>query len=228
VLLLSLAFMATGGFLGLHAIGTPRVLFTEEFAGFQVAIPVGLLVSAVFAAASAFVDVRPGTGQWLMRRRTLLRGAVLIAMALWFGWTVLTLPPLNRPGSEAARGSLLATIAIVGAVVYTINATRYWLLFRRRPTLLSAAERRVTSGAAMPQYALSIAATSAAGERSAESWRSSSATASSRRSTVVATNPTTPFVRRVPPLRCSGSCKASQRSIPIGRACGSASTAAKR
>ena len=61
VLLLSLAFMATGGFLWLHAIGTPTILFSQEHAGFQVAIPVGLLVSAVFAAASAFVDVRPGS-----------------------------------------------------------------------------------------------------------------------------------------------------------------------
>ena len=40
VLLLSLAFMATGGFLGLHALGTPEVLFSEEHPGFQVAIPV--------------------------------------------------------------------------------------------------------------------------------------------------------------------------------------------
>src|SRR3954451_11599785 len=56
VLLLSLAFMATGGFLLLHAIGTQQVLFTKEYSGFMVAIPVGLLVSAVFAAASAFVD----------------------------------------------------------------------------------------------------------------------------------------------------------------------------
>ena len=59
VLLLSLAFMATGGFLGLHALGTQRVLFTKEYSGFMVAIPVGLLVSAVFAFASAFVDTRP-------------------------------------------------------------------------------------------------------------------------------------------------------------------------
>ena len=51
VLLLSLAFMATGGFLWLHAIGTPSDPVLEEHAGFQVAIPVGLLVSAVFAGA---------------------------------------------------------------------------------------------------------------------------------------------------------------------------------
>jgi adenylate cyclase len=32
VLLLSLPFMATGGFLGLHALGTAGVLFTKEYA----------------------------------------------------------------------------------------------------------------------------------------------------------------------------------------------------
>ena len=55
----SLAFLAIGGFLGLHAIGTPGILFTESYAGFKVAIPVGLMVSACFAAGSAFVDLRP-------------------------------------------------------------------------------------------------------------------------------------------------------------------------
>ena len=69
VLLLSLAFMATGGFLWLHALGTPSILFSEEHAGFQVAIPVGLLVGGVFAAGSAFVDVRPGLAAVLVRRR---------------------------------------------------------------------------------------------------------------------------------------------------------------
>ncbi len=73
MLLLSLAFMATGGFLGLHALGTQQVLFTKEYAGFMVAIPVGLLVSAVFALASAFVDTRPALAATLIRRRSLLR-----------------------------------------------------------------------------------------------------------------------------------------------------------
>src|SRR6516225_2114129 len=73
VLLLSLAFMATGGFLALHALGTKQVLFEQEYSGFMVAIPVGLLVSAVFAGASAFVDVRPSFGAALIRRRVLLR-----------------------------------------------------------------------------------------------------------------------------------------------------------
>jgi adenylate cyclase len=99
VLLLSLAFMATGGFMGLHAFGTQNVLFTKEYAGFQVAIPVGLLVSAGFAGASAFVDIRPGLGAWVIRRRTLLRAAVLSTMAAWFVWTVAQLP---RSAAQAA------------------------------------------------------------------------------------------------------------------------------
>jgi adenylate cyclase len=139
VLLLSLAFMATGGFFALHAIGTPSVLFSDDYAGFQVAIPVGLLVSAVFAAGSAFVDVRPEVAPLVIRHRRLLRIAVVIAMAAWFVWTVAKLPPLHRPGSEAATGTLLAAMAIVGTIVYGISAARYWQIFHHRWTLLPAA-----------------------------------------------------------------------------------------
>src|ERR1043166_3665246 len=67
VFLLSLAFMTTGGFLGLHALGTPSILFSKVHSGFQVAVPIGLLLSSVFAAGSAFVDVNEKLGLWLMR-----------------------------------------------------------------------------------------------------------------------------------------------------------------
>jgi len=139
VLLLSLAFMSTGGFMGLHALGTPGVLFTADYAGFKVAITVGLLVAAGFAAVSAFVEIRPGLASLAMRNRDLLRGGVMFAMALWFVWTVAKLPPLEGPHSEAARGSLIAVLAIVGAIVYAVSAGRYWALFRERPHLLPAA-----------------------------------------------------------------------------------------
>ena len=139
VLLLSLAFMATGGFMGLHALGTAGVLFSKDYSGFKVAIPVGLLVSALFAAGSAFVDLRPGFGRLVIRHRRLLRVGVLTAMALWFVWTVASLPPLRGPNSEAARGSLLTVMAIVGTIVYAISAVRYWSIFRNRPQLLPAA-----------------------------------------------------------------------------------------
>jgi adenylate cyclase len=139
VLLLSLAFMATGGFMGLHAIGTPGILFSEDYAGFKVAISVGLLVSAIFAAGSAFVDVRPGIGPALIGRRTLLRASVLIVMGARFAWTVAKLPPLRSQNSEAATGSLLAALAIVGTIVYAVCAVRYWSIFRHRWNLLPAA-----------------------------------------------------------------------------------------
>jgi class 3 adenylate cyclase len=130
VLLLSLAFMATGGFMLLHAVGTHEVLFTHQHAGFQIAISVGLLVSAVFASASAFVDLRPDVVPWLIRNRAYLRASILLAMAIWFVWTVADLPPLGGPDSEAARGSFLAILAFVGSGVYAVSAARYWRLFR--------------------------------------------------------------------------------------------------
>ena len=139
VLLLSLAFMATGGFLGLHAIGTRGVLFSKEYAGFQVAIPVGLLVSAVFAGASAFVDIRPEVGAQLIRRRTVLRMGVLSVMGGWFICTVAELPPLGGPSSEAATSTLVAVIAVIGTLVYAVSAARYGTIFRQRWTMLPAA-----------------------------------------------------------------------------------------
>ena len=139
VLLLSLAFMATGGFMGLHAFGTAGVLFSESRAGFQIAIPIGLLVSAFFAAGSAFVDARPDLGPRLIRQRGKLRGALVIVMATWFLWTLANLPPLREPNSEAATGRVLGTLAILGTILFTVSAFRYWRLFRHRPTLLSTA-----------------------------------------------------------------------------------------
>jgi adenylate cyclase len=139
VLLLSLAFMATGGFLGVHALGTPGILFMEERGGFQVAIPVGLLIAAVFATASAFIDLRPDLIPWLIRRRTLLRGAVLLSMGAWFAWAALRLPPLQGSGTEAATDGLVLAVAVVGTAMYAVSAVRYWSLYRDRWNLLPAA-----------------------------------------------------------------------------------------
>jgi len=140
VFLLSLAFMATGGFLGLHALGTPEILFSGDRPGFQVAIPVGLMVSAVFAAGSAFVDVRPGIARAVIRRRALLRVAVLTSMGVWFVLAATSMPPLRGENDEAASGGgALAVIAIAGTVLYAVGALRYRHLYRHRWTMLPAA-----------------------------------------------------------------------------------------
>jgi adenylate cyclase len=138
VLLISLAFLATGAFLGLHALGTPTVLFQDEHAGFKVAIPVGLVIAALFGLASAFVDARPELPAFVVRHRVAARRAVVIAALVWFAWTVAELPPLSHPTSEGSSHSLLAGLAGVGAVTYGLAALRYWFVFRDRLDLLPA------------------------------------------------------------------------------------------
>jgi class 3 adenylate cyclase len=138
VLLISLAFLATGAFLLLHALGTAGVLFAGEYAGFKIAIPVGLLISAGFGAASAFVDARPHFAPLAVRHRALLRRAVLIAAVVWFAWTLTELPPLSHPTAEGGSHDLLAGLAAAATLIYGVSAVRYWFVYRGRLDLLPA------------------------------------------------------------------------------------------
>ena len=138
VLLISLAFLATGGFLGLHALGTPGILFSSQLSGFEVAIPGGLLIAAGFAFASAFVDCHPALPTLVMRRRAEMRYLVMAAMGVWAVSTLAKLPPLDHPTSEGASNSLLAIMAGLGVLVYGASAARYWVVYRGRLSLLPA------------------------------------------------------------------------------------------
>jgi class 3 adenylate cyclase len=137
VFLLSLAFLVTGGFLAVHAIGTPGVLLNNDLPGFTVAIPVGLLLAALFACASAFVDLRPEFAPAVVRARHRLRWSVVVAMAVWVSWTLLELPPLAGSNTEGS-GVLLRTFAALGAAIYAISAIRYVSVYRAKTTLLPA------------------------------------------------------------------------------------------
>jgi len=137
VFLLSLGFLVTGGFLAVHAIGTPGVLVTKELPGFTMAIPVGLLFASLFACVSAFVDVDPGVAAAVIRRRAALRLAVIAALAAWSLWSLAELPPLGAPSMEAG-GTTLRAFAALGALIYAISAVRYLTVYRRHVTLLPA------------------------------------------------------------------------------------------
>jgi class 3 adenylate cyclase len=137
VFLLSLAFLVTGGFLAVHAIGTPGVLITNDRPGFMVAIPIGLLIAALFACGSAFVDIRPDAAAIVVRHRDALRRSVIGALAVWSIWALAKLPPLAGASAEAG-GTTLRTLAGLGALVYAISAIRYLTVFRRTMTLLPA------------------------------------------------------------------------------------------
>lgn len=132
--LVSMAFAASAGFLALHALATPDVLVGRN-AGFVIATPVGLLLAAVFAAASA-VNLSAGAGALLMRWRALLRAALGAGLVFWLVASLARLPPFDRalPQPEADRS--LVGLMIAGAALYLVASVRYWLLYRRRPAVM--------------------------------------------------------------------------------------------
>src|SRR5687767_10748136 len=92
--LVSLAFLSAAGFLALHALATPKVLLDGPNQGFAVAAPIGLLVAALFAAASA-LPLPPSRAQAVVRRAALLRGGLIGLMAVWAALSLLSAPPLD-------------------------------------------------------------------------------------------------------------------------------------
>jgi adenylate cyclase len=130
--LVSMTFLASAGFLGLHALATPGVLIDMPNTGFVIATPVGLLVAGVFAAASA-LDLAPDTRAALMKRRSLIRNSLIAALAIWAAVSLAAIPPLDEPlPPEDAKGPLYA-LAVAGVALYGFAALRYFRLYRERP-----------------------------------------------------------------------------------------------
>ena len=130
IFLVGLAFLAAGGFLGLHALATPGVLLEKGNAGFTIATPVGLLVAAVFAVASS-LELSGRSGAAVVERQRLLRAALLLLLLGWGIASLASLPPLDDPLTpEAAEGPLRVT-ALVGVALYAVAALRYRSLYAR-------------------------------------------------------------------------------------------------
>jgi adenylate cyclase len=128
--LVSLAFLLSAGFLGLHALATPGVLLEGRNAGFTVATPVGLLLAAIFAAWSAVDPPSPA----VLRHRRALRGAVVLAIAAWAAASLLEVPPLDEPLTEDSADRWLLGLAAPAVVLYALAAWGYWRSYRRRPS----------------------------------------------------------------------------------------------
>ena len=135
--LVAAAFVASAAFLGLHALATPGVLLEAPNTGFVVATPVGLLVAAGFAAASALDLER--RGEAVIRRRSAIQALLLALIAAWAVVSLAELPPLDEPlPQEEARGPLIA-FAAMGITLYAFAALRYLDLYRRtRDRMLAA------------------------------------------------------------------------------------------
>jgi adenylate cyclase len=135
VLLVSLAFLVTAGFLGLHALATPGVLLQTPNAGFVLATPVGIALGSVLAAFST-VDMSGEQAVTVMRVGRWLRMILLAAMALWAAASLAQFPPLHREGVPEQADGILAVIAVPAIVLYGLSAVRYLQLWRQRPSLM--------------------------------------------------------------------------------------------
>jgi adenylate cyclase len=156
VLLVSLAFLSTSGFLALHALATPGQLLSGKNAGFQIASAIGLFVGSLFAAAAA-VPLTPEAGAAIVRRRRLLLGSVLAALAAWAILALGTLPPLDEPITpESARDPLLL-LWILGFALYGYAAYRYGRLctVQRAPVALAVVAGWILLAEAMLAVAIS-------------------------------------------------------------------------
>ena len=131
VFLVSLAFLAAAGFLGLHALATPGVLLQAGNPGFALATPVGLVIAAAFAAASS-AELTAERAARVMRRSAVLRGLLLASMAAWAAVSLAGVAPLDGPGAPERASGPLAAIAVAGVGLYAVAVARYLALHRRR------------------------------------------------------------------------------------------------
>jgi adenylate cyclase len=150
--LVSMALLASAGFLGLHALATPGILLDDITAGFSVAARVGLLLAAGFAAVSALgSDTR--VVRVLARNHRRVRTVLWVILAAWAIASLARVPLLDRPLPPDALPPPLGLLALVGVVLYGIAAVRYAELYRRRRPRArsSSGPRRVrTSATAQP------------------------------------------------------------------------------
>ncbi len=128
--LISLAFMASFGFLALHALATPDVLLGKN-AGFELATPVGLVVAALLAAASALELSRERSAA-VMRRSHLLVAALVGVLLLWGAVSLTETWPLDAPIAAEQLDGWQVALAVAGIALFALAAFGYFRLYRRR------------------------------------------------------------------------------------------------
>jgi class 3 adenylate cyclase len=137
VFLVSLAFLASAGFLGLHALATPGVLLDGPNGGFAIATPIGLLTASIYAAFSA-VGLSARRAELVNSRARLLRWMLLAFMALWAVASLAAIPPLDDPTPvERASGALIGP-AVIAMALFAVAVAGYLRDYARRraPLLL--------------------------------------------------------------------------------------------
>jgi class 3 adenylate cyclase len=135
LLLVSLSFVASAAFLGLHALATPRVLISHPNDGFVVAVPIGLAVAAGFALWSA-VRLEGARARWVIARSTTMRVALVAVVAAWAAWSLLEIPPLDDPTPVESGSPLMIILGVPTALAFAVAAWRYLVIARSRRAVL--------------------------------------------------------------------------------------------
>ena len=128
--LISLAFIAAAGFLGLHALATPGVLLGPN-AGFELAPPVGLLIGGAFVAVSA-LELAPRSAAAVIQHSRRLLGALLGMIVLWAVLSLREMPPLGSPLQSEELNGWQVTLGGLGVLLYSAGSLGYFRLYRRR------------------------------------------------------------------------------------------------
>ena len=155
LVLVSEAFLVAAGFLGLHALATPKVLLSKPNAGFVMATPIGLLLAAVLVAASS-LELRGARAEGVVRRASLTRRALLAVMVLWAVASLVQVPPLDDADVPERASGPLVVLAVAGVALYGVAVVRYLRLYRERrdPLLLAVAVAATLLGEAMVAIAV--------------------------------------------------------------------------
>jgi class 3 adenylate cyclase len=138
LVLVSLAFGTSAGFLGLHALATPGVLLPASNLGFVIATPVGLSIAAVLAAASALPLGGP-RGDLVLRSAGALRLGLLALLVAWGLASIAGVPPFMASMDPLEVGPPLRAGSLVAVALYGYAAWHFLRLFarRKRPLLLA-------------------------------------------------------------------------------------------
>ena len=130
LLLISLAFIASACFLGLHALATPGVLLGKN-SGFELATPVGLVIAGLFAVGAS-LELRRERADAVIRAAPILLGALAALVVLWAVFSLAELPPLDDPLAEEELDGSQLILAAIGVGLFGIASFGFFRIHRRR------------------------------------------------------------------------------------------------
>jgi adenylate cyclase len=133
--LVSMSFVSSAAFLGLHALATPGVVVSGRNTGFVVAVPVGLLIAGAFALWSA-IPLDGPRARWVVAHAMAMRTVLFAVVVGWATVSLVELSPLDDPSPVESGSAFMIALGLPGALAFVGAAWRYVVLARRRRAVL--------------------------------------------------------------------------------------------